>query len=551
LRRYRLWTSAVFGALLALLVVGSATPAVKVRVYTASITPTSLVAGTTAQPFTLTITNSATSNRSLGSANVTVPSGFSSVSLGSITASGGLSWTGGLSGGLIQLRATNTGNSIGPGQAVSVGLTANGPTVTGTYTWATAADESVGFSGTGPFSLSGSDPTVTITPGPLDHFSVGPISPAGPKAGDPASVTGTAYDQFNNIKTDYVGGATLSGDLSASAKGCPFSPNPPQCSPLYGSFPTTWPAGGVASASLTAYKAEGGVHVTVADGTKTGTSDPFQVVPGDPYRLSFDPADGGQQPVDTKCSKTSVCPTSNAGSTVILVKVYDEDQFGNPEVGKNVKISIGNNAGTPAGTLGGTKVKAAASDGIATFGATENLNIDNVGLGYTLKAESPDVSPTANTTSNSFNVANTVKTCSGANCTATASNTNTSVTASADVNGLLSITLQTQPAGTCSAITKPTGEILTVNPTGTTNGDLLVDGTFFHQNNAGGIGNYVLCKNSGPGTPFHQVFACGPKQDPPCYTKLSGNGQGDVSFQLIAKRNPDGTYDPGVTGGGH
>jgi len=526
---------------------------VKVRVYTASITPNSVVAGTTSQAFTITIANSATSNRSLGSTNITVPSGFTSVSLGAVTASGGLSWTAALSAGVVQLRATNNGNAIGAGQAVSVGLTANAATVTGTYTWTTAADESVDFTGTGPFTLSGSNPVVTVTPGPLDHFGAA-VAPASPKAGIAATVTGTAYDQFNNVKTDYLGGATQSGDLSDSVKGCPLSPNAPHCSPVYGSF-GTW-TNGAATASLTAYKAETGRHVTVTDPStsKTGTSDPFQVVPGDPYRLSFDPADGGQQPVDTKCSTTGtpakpVCPASNAGSTIILVKVYDEDQFGNPEVGKNVKISIGTNAGTPPSTLGGTTVKAADANGIATFGATENLNINFVGTGYTLKAESPDVSPTASTFSNEFNIANAVKSCNGS-CTASASDvTDASITATIDLTGLLSITIQ--PSGECSAIANPTSKLVTVNPTGAATGNLVVSGRFLHQNNAGGIGNYVLCKNSGPGTDFHQVFACGPKQGPPCYTKLSGNGQGDVFFEIIAKRNNDGTYDPSFQGGGH
>ena len=76
-------------------------------------------------------------------------------------------------------------------------------------------------------------------------------------------------------------------------------------------------------------------------------------------------------------------------------------------------------------------------------------------------------------------------------------------------------------------------------------------GQCFHKNNGGGVGTSFLCKNSGPDTDFHVVPACSqtkPKSTPPCYVKLSGNGQGDIFFDILVAVTtaPDGTktFDP-------
>src|SRR5438094_11131 len=94
--------------------------------------------------------------------------------------------------------------SIAPTSIVAgTGVTANAPTATGSYTWTTAANAAIDLSGT-PFTNAGSDPAVTVTPGPLDHFDFGNI--ATQVAGAFFGVTVTARDQYDNLKYDYPDG---------------------------------------------------------------------------------------------------------------------------------------------------------------------------------------------------------------------------------------------------------------------------------------------------------------------------------------------------------
>ena len=84
------------------------------------------------------------------------------------------------------------------------------------------------------------DATVDFTPGALHHFVFNAIGAQ--VAGAPFSVTVTAYDQNNNVKTDYSGGAALSG--LAASPGCSG------CSPtIAASQPTTARSPGTATAS--------------------------------------------------------------------------------------------------------------------------------------------------------------------------------------------------------------------------------------------------------------------------------------------------------------
>jgi hypothetical protein len=231
--------------------------------YSAAVSPTTITVGA-GGTFTVTLTNSGSSG-SMGSANVTVNGGFTSISAGTPTTPG---WSANLAGNVVQLRSA-AGSEIGPGSNVSVAITATAPTTTGSHTWTTDAKPTNDFSGTAELTLSGSDPAVTVTPGPLDHFTFASI--VDQVAGTAFNVTATAYDAFDNVKTDYTGGATLSGNLGEAPDGT---------DPTYGSF-GTWIAG-VASASVTAFKAETGRNVTATDtdSGKTGTSNNFTVAPG-------------------------------------------------------------------------------------------------------------------------------------------------------------------------------------------------------------------------------------------------------------------------------
>ena len=113
--------------------------------------------------------------------------------------------------------------------------------------------------------------------------------------------------------------------------------------------------------------------------------------------------------------------------------------------------------------------------------------------------------------------------------------------------------------GQCPGVTgNQAGNIDTINPTNPTSSPTLeVTGTLVRQNNGGGVGNFIFCKNMGGNTPFHPVQKCkDTKNVPPCLKSLTGAGQGSISFDLLVKATPDRenrdgwTFDPKMGGGG-
>src|SRR5439155_8506336 len=128
------------------------------------------------------------------------------------------------------------------------------------------------FSGT-PLTNAGSDPPVTVTPGPLDHFDFGNI--ATQVAGAFFGVTVTARDQYDNLKYDYPDGSQ--GNLSG------LNPAPDQTQPVYNN-PITF-TGGVANVNVTAFFANnpnlaGDVsELSVSSGGKSGPSNTIKVRP--------------------------------------------------------------------------------------------------------------------------------------------------------------------------------------------------------------------------------------------------------------------------------
>src|SRR5262249_40160134 len=154
---------------------------------------------------------------------------------------------------------------------------------------------------------------------------------------------------YSNVKFDESNANTTFSGLGNSPKGCladhmTVSQGAASfCQPVYG---FNWVNGVASSTPVKDYKAErtalNGKH-----GSVTQNSSSVTVSPNVPFRLSFKSADGGVQPTDTACSVTSVCPATTPPTNVINTAVYDEDGFGNPEVGVNVKLSIDTNTGTP------------------------------------------------------------------------------------------------------------------------------------------------------------------------------------------------------------
>ena len=189
----------------------------------------------------------------------------------------------------------------------------------------------------------------------------------------PFSVTVTAYDGFDNIKTDYAGGAVLSGLANA----------PDSTAPSYGALTFT---GGVATTSVTAVKAQALAQLTVTDDLGTVTtaddvsddSNTFTVAPAADDHLVFD-----GQPSDVTAGE--------AINPAVAVGIYD--QFGNL-THSTASVDLAVTGGTP--TLFGT-TSVAASDGTATFA---DLSIQLTGT-YTLDATSGSLT---GATSTSFTV---------------------------------------------------------------------------------------------------------------------------------------------------
>jgi hypothetical protein len=264
---------------------------------------------------------------------------------------------------------------------------------------------------------TGTSNTFTVAPGPLDHFTIDNV--INQVAGTAFNVAATAFDEWDNVKTNYTGGATLSGNLSNSTRGCGTG-GTSQCSPVYGSF-GAWTAG-VASASVTAFKAEASRTVTATDTGKTGTSNTFSVGPNVPT---------------TPPTRFSTQPTLTQVNSVIspAVEVTVEDFWGNPRQGDSVSIALGANPG--GGTLLGVPATPPTTNasGIVTFA---NLSITAVGIGKTLVATVTPPTPTPGTTVTSvaFDIANQVTQCTGT-CTATGSTPN-STTTMVDAFGLTS-----------------------------------------------------------------------------------------------------------------
>jgi uncharacterized repeat protein (TIGR01451 family)/fimbrial isopeptide formation D2 family protein len=130
------------------------------RYFTATISPTTCLAGET-KSYTITVTNDMSSSPgvTLGSAEITIPSGFTAVTITSVTASAGKHWHDGVASGKINLDAQDPSDQLNPGQWVSVVFSATAPGTADTYEWTTKAYGCVEEE----FTIKGSQPTVTVT----------------------------------------------------------------------------------------------------------------------------------------------------------------------------------------------------------------------------------------------------------------------------------------------------------------------------------------------------------------------------------------------------
>jgi hypothetical protein len=544
------------------------------KFYSVGLTPNPVDAGST---FTVSITNcgatspapctaSTVSNQTLAAANVTF-TGFTPVVSGAVsvtTASGTPSskvWTASVSGNTLQLRSVDV---LAPGEKVSVGVTA--PTLVGTYATSSDARQSNNFSGPpgNRFVNADGDPALVVIPAALHHFVFDPIPASGgsnPVAGVAYAVGVSAYDRFNNLKTNYVGPGTPSGNLNTTPVGCGGT-----CTPSYSIG--TW-SGGHATFTFTPYKAESGRHVTLTDGSVSSNSNDFTVDPNVPFTLTF-----VKQP-----TQSAVGAVINATTTPAGVQVQAQDRYANLVPGAAVAMAIGNNPGGAA--LSGTTPRTTNSSGVATF---LDLSINQVGVGYTLVA----TSGSASRSSKAFIVGDAVNACT-TTCQGSSNKNGSHVTANAsgttsdETIGLALIPSSAPPSGVCPGFTPGPGVVGTyvnLTPSGSSTTpsvtvNWLIDQavvTLFSNNGAGkyniclgavntndpqGTGSGFPTKGGGTATPvFDPVFGvaffygllpdCSGNGTPvnPCILSANKLQNGDVSIVYVVPYPWIGSFDP-------
>ena len=156
--RYRIVLTVALATLVAA-IGGPAFGAPAPREYSAGFQPngTACVVKGTTNVFQLRITKVSQQGPHLRTASVAVHSAFTAVSAGTPTSSTG-GWTSATTGQSVSLDSGGGPGQLKQGDWVQVPITATAPTALGSYTWTTAADGP----GNPPYTISGSQPTVTV-----------------------------------------------------------------------------------------------------------------------------------------------------------------------------------------------------------------------------------------------------------------------------------------------------------------------------------------------------------------------------------------------------
>jgi hypothetical protein len=505
------------------------------------------------------LTNSSSSQQTLGSENVLLPVGYTVAPGATVSAPAGKSWTATLgsiqlpdgSHPVVQLRASTSGDALNPGQSVTVGATVTVPcTLPADTTWKTEAKQSNSFNGPpGNDFLS-----TTGTPNsPAPYYSLAtPTTPAGAcsyrfvtsstdlstwapaayyRAGAGFGVTVEAVDGAGNERTGFNGSATMSGLTGPAPNGA----NP--------TYATVGFNSGIATYTVTAVTPQSGATLTVTDSgdsTITATSASFQVYPGALGSLAIG-----------NVADTAV---GVAISPPVTVTAYDG--YGNlescPICSVNVTLGIsldGAGGGTTLG--GGGPVPTDTSTGVSAFPA---VTLSQSGSGFTLKATSGSIT---SPDSNPFIVYDAA--CGGANgspyssCSATKNNTSITTTYPTQTTNQTLIQLSGGSKSlTCGASTSTIGSLITWLPAASDTGGnvytwqnpisvtlrwnkALVPGT--------GVSNFTLCLAKpvatawGPANTYSVVKDCPSKLTKntllPCASRRNRDNAGDLIIVLL------------------
>jgi hypothetical protein len=275
----------------------------------------------------ITLTNRADSQQSLGSANVTVPAGYTPVALDSVTTSPvAHDWSNSsldVPGATLKLRNVGPSNvnALAPGESVTAVVTViTQCTPNTTKQWVTQVKQSNDFSGTGnDFSLVGSYPTDTVKVGCPDHLAFAQ-QPTATIAGQiingslqPAGVTVDIVDSAGQL-------VTIATNPVTTAIG-----SNPSSGTLFGTTPVN-ASGGVATFSDLAIDLAGQGYTLVATSTglTSATSSGF-VVSGVATKCGNDPtckaATGSKASPSDPTVGTADVPVSSCSGQVCFLSL--------------------------------------------------------------------------------------------------------------------------------------------------------------------------------------------------------------------------------------
>ena len=221
-------------------------------------------------------------------------------------------------------------------------------------------------------SVSSTSSAFAVVPGALGRFGVGSVGQQ--TAGVQFFVSATAYDKWENLKTNYSGGATL-----VPGSGAGDAPNnaPNSTQPQYDAF-GSW-SNGAASAPVTLYAKETGRAISVSDASAsvTNASTPFGVRAGT-FTLSFT-----AQPGNALTNAT--IPSTTSGQPITLSA---QDTWGNtPDNGSSVGLTT-----APGVSLSGTN-PGTTTAGVVKFADLSIPTANTYVLQATLNGDGQTVGP--------------------------------------------------------------------------------------------------------------------------------------------------------------
>jgi hypothetical protein len=303
----------------------------EIKRFSVTVSPSSVAAGST-PTFSITLRNDASSNTTLGSANVTIPTAFTYVP-GSLVAPAG--WTtSSVSGNVLGLRSSASSDKIAPGGFRTFTIRATVGCATAQTWQPVLAKQSNDFSGTGnDFTRVGDLPVTQIIPGNVASIDLADI--ATQKAGQAFTASVSAFDSCGNLVPDFVGPVQLSGLAD--------NPTPtPDATPDYGTFSFS---GGIGTASVTAVQPAYPATLTATSGTFTD-SESFDVGPGPATELRVDPIPDAYP---------AVAGTQQLVNQAFAVHVTTLDRFGDTGAPVSVATTVALTA-NPSFLSGATSV---------------------------------------------------------------------------------------------------------------------------------------------------------------------------------------------------